>query len=188
LIYSRQQMPCLATGVRTVGLFADAEMTTYSPEPTLAEMTQKAIELLNAKSDEWFAPRPKFFLMVEGSQIDWACHDNNEDNMVRQLLLFDMAVKEAIEFAARDRHTLVVVTADHETGGLTLKKNSSDSRQVKADWSSKDHTGADVPLYAYGPGAVRFSGAMDNTDLFGRLADLTRTETVCEATSGSASE
>jgi alkaline phosphatase len=91
LIYSRQQMPCLATGVRTVGLFADAEMTTFSPEPTLAEMTQKAIELLNAKSDEWFAPRPKFFLMVEGSQIDWACHDNNEDNMVRQLLLFDMA-------------------------------------------------------------------------------------------------
>ncbi len=176
-IYSRQQMPCLAAGVRTVGLFADAEMTTYSPEPMLAEMTQKAIELLSAKSDEWFAPRPKFFLMVEGSQIDWACHDNNEDNMVRQLLLFDMAVKEAIEFAARDRHTLVIVTADHETGGLTLKKSGSDARQVKADWSSKDHTGVDVPLYAYGPGAERFAGALDNTDLFGRLADLTRVET-----------
>lgn len=170
-VYSRDQLTNLLSGQRVIGLFANEAMTTYAPEPMLDEMAVKAIELLAAKSQEWFAPEPRFFLMIEGSQIDWACHDNNADNAVRQTLLFDMAVKKAVEFAAKDRQTLVLVTADHETGGLTLPGKNPDQLNVK--WSTKNHTGADVPLFAYGPGAECFAGTLDNTELFGILAELT---------------
>lgn len=174
IAYTREQMQDLRPGP-VLGLFADKEMTTFSPEPSLPQLARKAIELLSAESDDWFAPEPRFFLMIEGSQIDWACHDNNADNLVRQLLLFDQAVKEALDFAAKDKRTLVIVTADHETGGLTLAKEK-DSNSLRARWSTKDHTGSDVPLYAFGPGAGEFSGALDNTDLFGKLVRLARLE------------
>lgn len=153
-----------------IGLFADDGMKTFAPEPSLAEMSQTAIGILSSRSREWFAPKPKFFLMIEGSQIDWACHANDTEAMVRQTLLFDMAVREAIEFAKRDRHTLVIVTADHETGGLQLKTQEG---QMSATWTTDDHTGVKVPIYAYGPGADEFSGSLDNTDIAKRLAALT---------------
>ncbi|MBN1397094.1 MAG: alkaline phosphatase, partial [Bacteroidetes bacterium] len=79
-----------------LGLFQLNELTTKPPEPSLAEMTQKAIELLNRDSGG-------FFLMVEGSLIDWVCHDNNEEEAIRQTILFDEAVKSALEFALKDK-------------------------------------------------------------------------------------
>lgn len=171
MVYTDSQMEQLKTG-RAVGLFADGGMTTFEPEPALVQMTKKALELLSARSSDWFAPAPRFFLMVEGSQIDWACHNNDTTAMIRQLLLFDMAVKEALDFAVRDKRTLVIVMADHETGGLTLHEGKDFSRfQVR--WSSKGHTGADVPLFVYGPGAEQFCGTLDNTGIFRRLAGLT---------------
>jgi alkaline phosphatase len=157
-----------------IGLFADDGLTTFSPEPSLAEMSYTAMTLLSAPGKEWFAPQPKFFLMIEGSQIDWAAHANDTDAMVRQILLFDMAVREAIEFAQRDRHTLVIVTADHETGGLTLTPDESGT--IKAKWTAGGHTAENVSIYAYGPGAEKFSGTMDNTDIPKRIADLTGVE------------
>ena len=108
-------------------------------------------------------------MMVEGSQIDWAAHANDTDRVIRQTLLFDMAVHEAIEFAQRDRHTLVIVTSDHETGGLVLKDKAD---AVNPEWTSKSHTAADVPVYAFGPGSERFAGVMDNTELPKRIAEL----------------
>jgi alkaline phosphatase len=170
-IYSRDQLAGLIPGPRVIGLFADGGLTTYAPEPMLDEMTAKAIELLSAKCKEWFAPEPRFFLMVEGSQIDWACHANDADTTIRQTLLFDLAVKEAVEFAVKDRHTLVIVTADHETGGLTLPKKTPGELDIK--WSTGGHSAGDVPIFAYGPGAERFTGVLDNTDLFVRLVELT---------------
>ena len=77
-------------------------LSTEAPEPSLGEMTRKAIELLSRDRDG-------FFLMVEGSQIDWACHDHNEEYALREMLHFDMAVKKALDFAQRDGHTVVVV-------------------------------------------------------------------------------
>jgi alkaline phosphatase len=170
VIRSRQEMLDLTYGP-ALGLFEDDAMTTYQPEPTLSEMTQKAIELLGTKSKEWFAPEPKFFLMVEGSQIDWAGHNNDTADSIRQTLLFDMAVREALDFARADKRTLLIVTADHETGGLTLKKKD---HNIQPTWLSKDHTGADVPLFAYGPGSQEFAGAMDNTDISRKIAKLMR--------------
>lgn len=174
VVRHREQLHALRSAP-AIGLFADKEMTTYEPEPSLAEMMGKGLELLSAKSEEWFAPEPRFFLMVEGSEIDWAAHDHNGDNVVRQLLLFDMAAKEAIQFAAADKQTLVIVIADHETGGLALIKGQS-GPGPEARWTTKGHTAADVPLFAYGPGAERFARASDNTDVFDILAQLTRVD------------
>jgi alkaline phosphatase len=171
LVQSRAEMMELMNGP-VLGLFAENGMSTFAPEPSLAEMTQKAIALLVAKNKDWFAPEPKFFLMVEGSQIDWAGHANDSDNSIRQTLLFDMAVKEAIEFARVDRSTLVIVTADHETGGMLLPDDKSDNSKVAADWNFKSHTGADVPLFAYGPGSGEFAGSLDNTDIPRKIAKL----------------
>ena len=167
IAYSRDQLAALQPGP-VLGLFADEGMTTYAPEPSLAEMTRTALDLLNAKSD-WFAPDPRFFLMVEGSQIDWAAHANDTDNTVRQTLLFDMAVREALDFARRDKRTLVIVTADHETGGLLI---NADKHIPVAAWNSKNHSAGDVPLYAFGPGSTLFSGANDNTDIPKMIARL----------------
>jgi alkaline phosphatase len=147
-------------------------MATLAPEPSLAEMTQKAIQLLSTKNTDWFAPEAKFFMMVEGSQIDWAGHDNDTANSIRQTLLFDMAVKEALDYAREDGQTLVIVTADHETGGLVLNKNKKNDREIAAGWTTKKHTGCEVPLFAYGPGSQEFSGVMDNTDIPKRIAKL----------------
>jgi alkaline phosphatase len=159
-----------------VGLFAEDGMTTFAPEPMLHEMTATAIGLLSAKGSDWFAPKPRFFLMVEGSQIDWAGHANDTERMVRQTLLFDMAVREALEFARRDGNTLVIVTSDHETGGLRLDE-AENTLGVKAKWTTGNHTGANVPIYAFGPGAEMFAGTLDNTEIPKRIAKLTGVET-----------
>ncbi len=170
VIDTRQQMAAIKHAP-VVGLFAAEGMTTFAPEPLLPEMAKSAIDLLSAKSKEWFAPEPKFFLMIEGSQTDWASHANDADRMVRQTLLFDMAVHEAIEFARRDGHTLVIVTADHETGGLKLEPTDGDG--VKAKWTTGGHTADNVPIFAFGPGAEKFAVTMDNTDIPKRIAELT---------------
>lgn len=161
VIYNREQLLALESGP-ALGLFANGAMTTYAPEPMLDEKTKVAIRLLSRRDDAWFSPMPKFFMMVEGSQIDWAGHANDTDDTVRQTLLFDMAVKEALDFAQRDKNTLVIVTADHETGGLLV--NGNRMRPV-ADWNSGGHTAGDVPIYAYGPGSIHFTGTHDITDI-----------------------
>lgn len=155
-----------------LGLFQDEGLTTLPPEPMLALMTRKAIQCL--RSDRSRSPRVRtgFFLMVEGSQIDWACHSNDAESCVRQTLLFDEAVKVAIDFALADGRTLVIVTADHETGGLTIPEGSLAGTDVKVKWSTKGHTGTPVPIFALGPNAEQFAGAYDNTEISKRLAPM----------------
>ncbi len=150
-----------------LGLFSDEAMKTTRPEPSLAEMTAKSIAALNQRSKG-------FFLMVEGSQIDWENHDNDLEGAVKQTLDFDMAIKEALDFAVKDGKTLVLVTADHETGGPALLGGKPDGSELQVAWTTKGHTGSTVPLYAYGPGACDFSGFHDNTDLPKIMARLLR--------------
>ncbi|MCF7957413.1 MAG: alkaline phosphatase [Phycisphaerae bacterium] len=169
VIKNKQEMLALEH-LPVLGVFAEEGMTTFDPEPSLAQMSRTAIELLSKKKNGADAAGQSFFLMIEGSQVDWAAHANDTDRVVRQTLLFDMAVQEAIAFAQCDRHTLVIVTADHETGGLILKENKGD---IIADWASESHTAADVPVYAFGPGSENFSGTLDNTDIPKRIAELT---------------
>ncbi len=166
IVTNQTQMSVLTSGP-VIGLFHADALTTMAPEPSLAEMTASAIRILSADAPEPAAP---FFLLMEGSQIDWACHHHNAEVCIRQTLLFDMAVKEALDFAAADGQTLVVVTADHETGGMTLTED--DKGRPRIHWSTGGHSAADVPIYAFGPGAERFGGVLDSTELSGRLAAL----------------
>ena len=171
IVWNRQEMLDLTSGP-ALGLFENGAMTTYAPEPSLAEMAQKAIAILNAESIDEAAPQPKFFLMIEGSQIDWAGHVNDTNNSIRQTLLFDMAVKKAFDFAVRNRRTLLIVTADHETGGLVFEGRRSIRRRPVPVWTTTNHTGVNVPLFAFGPGSQEFTGVMDNTDIAKKIAWL----------------
>jgi len=115
-----------------------------------------------------------FFLMVEGSQIDWGGHANDLDYVVSEVLDFDKAIGKALEFAKMNKHTLVIVTADHETGGLTLEKGNIRSHQVEGKFSTEGHTAVMVPVFAYGPGAEKFSGIYENTAIFEKLMNVYR--------------
>ena len=110
-----------------------------------------------------------FFLMVEGSQIDFACHANDSTWMMDEMLDFDYAVKVALDYAKEKGNTLVVVTADHETGGLTLPDPNGKYTNVVFDYSSRSHTCLPVMVYAYGPGAEQFTGWMQNTALKAKI-------------------
>lgn len=110
-----------------------------------------------------------FFLMVEGSQIDFACHAHDSTWMMDEMLDFDYAIKVALDYAKEKGNTLVVVTADHETGGLTLPDPQGKYTNVVFDYSTGSHTCLPVLVYAYGPGAEQFTGWMQNTELKGKI-------------------
>lgn len=113
-----------------------------------------------------------FFLMVEGSQIDWGGHAGSTIYVVEDMLDFDQVVGKALEFAATNKETLVVVTADHETGGMALTGGDMKTGMVKAAFPTKDHSAVMVPVFAYGPGAENFIGIMENTDVHAKLKKL----------------
>jgi alkaline phosphatase len=112
--------------------------------------------------------------MVEGSMIDWGGHDENIDYVVAETLDLDKAVGVALEFAKKNGETLVIVTADHETGGLTLPGGDLKEKTIKSSFSTANHTGVMVPLLAYGPGAVRYTGIHDNTFYFNNFIEQLR--------------
>lgn len=132
----------------------------------LPEATAKALEILTANAN---ADHTGFFLMVEGSQIDGKAHGHDLEGMVAEIRDFDAAVKVAFDYADNHPGTLVVVTADHETGGLTIvngnRRFDLHDHQVDYAWTTGGHTGGMVPVFAYGTGAENFSGVFENTDL-----------------------
>lgn len=221
----------LQKGEKLLGLFADDALApelhrAETEEPSLAEMTGAAIDILNEN-------KKGFFLVVEGSQIDWAGHANDAGYAMTEIQAFEKAVEEAINFAEEDGQTLVVVAGDHDTGGMTTGSNDSmdlnagtlsditatgdfmaaalntdrsnvsdvvetytgfelTNEEIQAiqdadnaalaintvisdraniGWTSTNHTGADIPVYAYGPQADKFSGFLDNTDLPKKMAE-----------------
>jgi alkaline phosphatase len=153
-----------ASDTPVIGLLRDGALYENDEEPSLAELTAKAIDLLSADDDG-------FFLMVEGSQIDWEGHSNEEDEIVRRTLLFDMAIGEALNFAKADGNTLVIVTADHETGGMALTKGRLDGSGIVAQFTTTNHTAGPVAVFAYGPGAIRYTGMYENSDLAIKIAE-----------------
>ncbi len=148
---------------RVLGLFAEDGLDRRLAPPTQLKMTEKALDFLDKKSSNCSG----FFLMSEGSQIDWAGHDNNVQYMLSEFRDFDDSVAAAIEFAKNDKHTLILVTADHATGGLVLQKPKGSS--IRAQWTTTSHDISPINIYAYGPGAELFSGVMDNTEIFDRI-------------------
>ncbi len=110
-----------------------------------------------------------FFLMVEGSQIDWGGHDNNTNYIIQEMLDFDQAIGIAVDFAERNKETLVIVTADHETGGFSINGGDLTKNTVTGKFTTGGHTAVMVPVFAFGPGAEAFSGIMDNTELYDKM-------------------
>ncbi len=156
-------------------------------EDRLGEVLAAAIDYLGDENP--------FFIMCEGGEIDWAAHDNNMMSMTDAITRFDEAVKVAYDFyLEHPDETLIIVTADHETGGITLgsghssmidwagieeayaeggKTSREENREISTEhnigWASYGHTGGPVPIYAIGKGAEKFSGRMDNTDIYAKV-------------------
>ncbi len=131
----------------------------------LARAALKGIELMNQN--------PKgFFMMVEGSQLDDYAHFNELDMLMKETHDFDRTIGALMKWAAQDGETLIVVTADHETGGLTLLGGDLAEGRIECHFSTKSHSGVMVPVYAFGPGSELFSGFMENTDIFWKIKKL----------------
>ncbi|MBN2590229.1 MAG: alkaline phosphatase [Sedimentisphaerales bacterium] len=127
--------------------------------PHLTEMTVTALDILDNEPNG-------FFLMVEGGRIDHAGHDNLRDNIILETVEFSNSVQAVIDWAKGREDTLILVTADHETGGLHVTKNNGQGVMPTVSWSSTDHTATKVPVYAQGENSFIVSGLMDNTDMF----------------------
>lgn len=138
----------------------------FDGDPLTAPARGNVLEVAAKKALAMLSRNPKgFALMIEGSQIDWACHNNDTAYLRAELADFEQMLHAVLDFAQRDGRTLVVVTADHETGGVTLpdgdiQKGTNDVRFL---WGS--HTGCMVPVFAMGPGAHYFSGIQENVDI-----------------------
>ena len=113
-----------------------------------------------------------FFLMIEGSQIDWGGHDNNGDYVISEMIDFDATLGAVLDFAEKDGNTLVIVTADHETGGFTLASGEKSYDVIEPSFSTTGHSAALVPVFAFGPGSERFSGIYQNTKIFDKMMEV----------------
>ncbi|THU39672.1 alkaline phosphatase [Niastella caeni] len=112
-----------------------------------------------------------FFLMTEGAQIDHGGHTNNMSYVASEVMDFDQVIGKALQFADADGQTLVIVTADHETGGLSLLAGDYGDGYVSGVFSTNDHTAIPVPVFAYGPQSFRFRGVYENTALFYKMME-----------------
>jgi alkaline phosphatase len=151
----------LPTINKLAALLADGHMPRISAGrgSMLPDATDMAIKVVKRN-------KKGFFLMVEGSQIDWGGHDNDLNYVIDETIDFDNAVGKAVEFAKKDGETLIIVTADHETGGLALTGGDMKTGKVEGRFIYGDHTAVMVPLFAYGPGSEIFTGLMENTDVY----------------------
>ncbi|MBB6502771.1 alkaline phosphatase [Pedobacter cryoconitis] len=131
----------------------------------LAESLKKTMQLLSTN-------KKGFFIMTEGAQIDYGGHVNDLKYVVTELHDFDKTVGEALRFADQDGETLVLITADHETGGLTLLDASASEGRIQGEFSTNDHTNIMVPVYAYGPHSSDFTGTYANNELFKKILRL----------------
>lgn len=168
---------------KLLGLFTSSHMSyddqrNKDKEPSLSEMTDKALRSLSKNKNG-------FFLMVEGGRIDHASHERNVTHGIADTLAFDEAVATAMKFQKEHPDTLLLVTADHECGGLVLGAQDIDTYDAGMmpafmsgvyqnsttgyleEAKEASHTAVDVPVFAIGPGADQVTGApIDNTDIF----------------------
>lgn len=143
----------------------------------LPKATELGIQFLSKDANS-----SNFFMMIEGSQIDWGGHANDADYLISELIDFDDAIGKALDFAEKDGNTLVIVTGDHETGGFTLSstpkkteegKSYSDYNEITGTFSTNGHSATLIPVFAYGPGAEAFIGIYENTAIFHKILEAT---------------
>lgn len=157
-LYALNQLPVCA-------VLADSEYVVAPQRGDLfVRQTMQAIHMLD---------NPKgFALMVEGSCIDDWCHANVAERVIAEMLDFDQVVGAVLDWAEKDGHTLVVITADHETGGMVLEDGDLSTGETECSFANEGHSNCFVPVYAYGPGADQFTGVMQNAELSQRITRL----------------
>lgn len=179
VIHKTEEMADVKQG-KLLGLFAEDNMIKMAEGRGnyLLQATNKALEVL---SNNVAAEQKKgFMLMIEGSKIDYRSHDNDSEGILAEMRDFEKCVAAAMDFADNNPGTLVVVCADHETGGLSMVSNKADFKLsesgVKYTFGTRGHSGTMVPIYLYGTGAERINGVMDNTDLAKKLMEILNLE------------
>ncbi len=154
------------TSGKLIAIFQEGQIPLAAQRGDLfRKASMKAISLLSRN------PRG-FFAMLEGSRIDDCGHQNDIPLLVNEVADFDQTIGEVLQWASNDGHTLVIVLADHETGGLTLLGGDLKTGFIQGHFSTKDHSGILVPVFAFGPGADNFTGVYENTAIFTKIAQL----------------
>lgn len=191
MVYDRTSMMNVASG-RIFGLFADVHMSyeldrNYITTPSIAEMTNKSIELLSQDADG-------FFLMVEGGRIDLAAHDDDKVRNALDTIAFDNAVQIALDYVQEHNNTILIVTADHETEGLVVLSHDLNStlpgsvsthnekeavriervNNISVSWTADYHTATNVPLFCYGSAFedLPIDTIVDNTNIYSFMKDF----------------
>lgn len=168
------------------------EMPTHQVSPTLhfaphSAMPKQFVSIPDSLQPHWLyqnmtqnldalASENGLFAVIEGARIDNGGHSNDLPYTLRELLAFDLAIGYALQWAKAHPETLILITADHETGGLVLPQGDIQKGYVEGYFYSDDHTGIPVPLYAFGAGAEHFTGSYANTDVFTRIKKLLQLE------------
>lgn len=140
----------------------NSPLTVESGRDYLEPATRMALPFLAQRSARGF------FIMIEGAQIDWGGHSNETNYILQEMLEFDRIIGTVLDFAAADGRTLVIITADHETGGFAVNPGSSMDTIVGA-FTTDQHTAALIPVFAFGPGAELFSGTYENTAIYHKM-------------------
>ena len=142
----------------------------YGEPPSLIEGRKPRLDIgLNSMLKKLNSLNEPFFLLVEGSQVDWGGHDNDLEYITSEYIEFDRAIGVALKFVNENPNTLVVVTADHETGGLGITSKYVEKLNSKVKFSTKGHTASMVPVFSIGVGSKEFSGIYDNTEIFNKM-------------------
>jgi alkaline phosphatase len=145
-----------------IGFYFPEEISSKKRFAPLSATVKNVLNFLERKN------KP-FFLMAEGAKIDSYAHANDIGGLVEEGIAFDQAVTEALQFADMHQNTLVIITADHETGGLTIPQGNVEKNGIEADFTTEDHTGTMVPIFAYGPRSDTFQGVYENKELFHKM-------------------
>lgn len=166
--FTEEQLAAMRAAGMDIELAAEKHMEPASVRgDVLPQDVARALEVLETKGGE-----QGFFLMVEGSQIDTAAHANNLREVVCEMLDFDKAVGCVSAWMQTHPDTLLVITADHQTGGLSLLDGDAEKGSVRGVFTTGSHSGIAVPVYAAGPGAAVFSGVHENTEIFSMIKAL----------------
>lgn len=156
------------TNQQPVAFFtSDSDPLPYSQGRTYLEAaSEKAMAFLQSRS------KKGFFLMIEGSQVDWGGHANQSDYLIQEMKDFDRTLGAVLDFAEKDGNTLVIVTGDHECGGFAINYGSTRD-SIAGAFTSDYHTADMIPVFAFGPGSENFAGIYQNTEIFEKIRRLT---------------
>lgn len=141
----------------------DSPLTVEQGRDYLEPASKLACDFLKKHNDD-----NGFFLMIEGAQIDWGGHANNSNYIITEMIDFDNTIGRVLDFAEKDGNTLVIITADHETGGYAINPGSTQN-EIISEFTTTQHTAALIPVFAFGPGAEQFSGIYENTAIYDKM-------------------